>query len=61
MLIVAGDKDSFTPPEISEAMAEVLPQARLLMIPGGTHVAPLEHHELVWLGIEKFLNDHGVV
>jgi pimeloyl-ACP methyl ester carboxylesterase len=61
VLIVAGDKDSFTPPAIAEAMAEVIPQAELLMIPGGTHVAPLEHDALVALRIEKFFRERGVV
>ena len=61
VLVVAGDRDSFTPPELSEAMAAAIPGSELLMIAGGTHVAPLEHHELVALRIEKFLTDHGVL
>lgn len=61
VLIVAGDRDSFTPPELSEAMAEIMPRAELVMLPGGTHVAPLEHHELVALKIEKFLGEQGVI
>jgi pimeloyl-ACP methyl ester carboxylesterase len=55
VLIVAGDHDSFTPPDLSHAMAEIMPSAELVMLPGGTHVAPLEQHELVALRIEKFL------
>lgn len=60
VLIVAGDKDSFTPPELSHRMAEVIPKAELMMLSGGTHVAPLEQHELVSLRIEKFLSEHGL-
>jgi len=60
VLIVAGDNDSFTPPAIAEAMAEVIPQAELLMIPSGTHVAPLEHDALVALRIEKFLREREI-
>jgi pimeloyl-ACP methyl ester carboxylesterase len=60
VLIIAGDRDTFTPPAISEAMAEIIPRAELLLIPGGTHVAPLEHHELVALRIEKFLSDYAI-
>ncbi len=59
-LVVAGDRDTFTPAELSESMAELIPNAELLVIPGGTHVAPLEHHELVNMRILKFLEDHGV-
>lgn len=61
VLIIAGDKDSFTPPSVAQAMAELIPGAELLMIPGGTHVAPLEHDALVALRIEKFLQERGVV
>lgn len=60
VLIVAGDRDSFTPPELSQRMAEVIPRAELVMLSGGTHVAPLEQHELVSLRIEKFLSEHGL-
>jgi pimeloyl-ACP methyl ester carboxylesterase len=60
VLVIAGDHDSFTPPELSQAMGEIIPHAELVMIPGGTHVAPLEHHELVALRIEKFLEAHGI-
>jgi pimeloyl-ACP methyl ester carboxylesterase len=61
VLIIAGDKDSFTPPAIAQRMAELIPNAELLMIPGGTHVAPLEHEELVALRIEKFLVDRAIL
>lgn len=60
VLIVAGDRDSFTPPELSRHMADTIPQAELVMLSGGTHVAPLEQHELVTLRIEKFLSEHGL-
>jgi pimeloyl-ACP methyl ester carboxylesterase len=42
-LVVAGDHDSFTPPSLSRHMAEQMPDAELMMLEGGTHVAPLEH------------------
>jgi len=60
VLVVAGDHDSFTPPGLSESMAEAIPGGELVMIPGGTHVAPLEHHELVAMRIEKFLQVHRI-
>ena len=60
VLIIAGDRDSFTPPELSRHMAETMPKAELVMLSGGTHVAPLEQHELVSLRIEKFLSEHGL-
>ena len=59
VLVIAGDHDSFTPPELSQAMAEIMPRAELVMLRGGTHVAPLEQNEAVALRIEKFLAEHG--
>lgn len=58
VLVVAGDHDSFTPPGLSEAMAESIPGAELMMIPGGTHVAPLEHHEQVAMRIDNFVRQN---
>lgn len=46
-LVVAGDRDSFTPADLSRKMAESIAGAELLLIPGATHVAPLEHREEV--------------
>ena len=56
VLVIAGERDTFTPPSLSEAMAGRLPNAELVMIPGGTHVAPLEHRDEVAAAIEKFLS-----
>ncbi|HMR77123.1 MAG TPA: alpha/beta hydrolase, partial [Polyangiaceae bacterium] len=60
VLVIAGDRDSFTPPELSAKMADILPQGELVMLAGGTHVAPLEQNELVTLRIEKFLTEHRI-
>ncbi len=47
VLVIAGEKDTFTPPSLSEWMASQMPNAELLMVKGGSHVAPLEAPELV--------------
>lgn len=60
VLVIAGDRDSFTPPELSAKMAEILAKGELVMLAGGTHVAPLEQNELVILRIEKFLAEHQI-
>ncbi len=57
VLVVAGERDSFTPSFLATAMAETLPKGELLMVPGGTHVAPLEQPELVDARITTFLRD----
>ena len=54
-LVVGGQHDTFTPAWLSERMAELLPDSELLMIPGGTHVAPIEIPELLHLRLKKFL------
>jgi pimeloyl-ACP methyl ester carboxylesterase len=57
VLVFAGDRDSFTPPRYAEAMAAALPKAELVMIPGGTHVVPIERKELVVERVEHFLRE----
>jgi pimeloyl-ACP methyl ester carboxylesterase len=55
VLIVAGSRDSFTPPSVSEAMAQAMPHAALELIQGGTHVVPLERPKEVAEKIGVFL------
>ena len=47
VLVVAGDRDGFTPPELSHAVADAIPDAELLMVENGSHTAPLERPDLV--------------
>jgi len=54
-LVVAGDRDSFTPMHLSVKMHEAIRGSELLVLPGGTHVAPLEHPELVETRLRSFL------
>jgi len=54
-LVVAGEKDTWTPLWLSERMHASIPGCELLVLPGGTHVGPIEHPELLQLRVEKFL------
>lgn len=54
-LVVAGERDTFTPPFLAESIAEAIPQAELLMVKRGTHVAPLEQPEVVNERIREFV------
>jgi pimeloyl-ACP methyl ester carboxylesterase len=54
-LVIAGDIDTFTPPDLSRKMAADIPGAELLVVTGGSHTAPLEHPELVGSVLEDFL------
>ena len=57
VLVVAGDRDTFTPSFLASEMAEAMPRAELLMVAGGTHVAPIEQPELIDARILQFLRD----
>jgi pimeloyl-ACP methyl ester carboxylesterase len=57
VLVVAGDRDTFTPPRYAEEMASLLPKGELLMAVGGTHVVPIERRDLVRDRIERFLHE----
>jgi pimeloyl-ACP methyl ester carboxylesterase len=54
-LVVAGEDDAFTPLFRSREMAEAIDDAELLVVPGGTHVAPLETPDLINNQVETFL------
>lgn len=56
-LVIAGDRDSFTPPRYAEAMAAAIPRAELFMVPGGTHVVPIERKEIVAERVDRFLRE----
>jgi pimeloyl-ACP methyl ester carboxylesterase len=57
-LIIAGDRDLFTPAELARQMAQRIPSAELLVVRGGTHYAAVEYPELVSLRIERFYREH---
>ena len=54
-LIVGGERDKFTPLWLSRRMAEAVPGSEFMIVPGGSHTAPLEQHELIWSRIQAFL------
>jgi pimeloyl-ACP methyl ester carboxylesterase len=61
VLVVAGEHDGFTPPELAKAMAERVPDGELLLVPGGTHTAPIEFPEEIHGRLEAFLRRAGVL
>jgi pimeloyl-ACP methyl ester carboxylesterase len=54
-LVVAGERDGFTPMRLSLRMHEAIPGSELLVLPGGTHVGPVEHPALVSRTVRAFL------
>lgn len=56
-LIVAAERDGFTPMWLSEKMKETIPGAQMLVLPTGTHTGPIEFPELINLRVEKWLRE----
>ncbi len=54
-LVVAAERDLFTPAARSKEMAARIPGAELLVLRAGSHAALIEQPELVALTLEKFL------
>lgn len=57
VLIIAGERDTFTPAFLARSMAEAIPKGELLMLEQGTHVAPIEQPEIVNARVEAFLRE----
>jgi pimeloyl-ACP methyl ester carboxylesterase len=54
-LVVAGERDTFTPPSLARSIAGAVRGAELLMT-DGTHVVPLEHRALVDEAVGRLLD-----
>lgn len=54
VLVISGDRDTFTPPRYAEQMASSIPNAELRVL-HGTHVIPLEHKDEVARLVGAFL------
>lgn len=46
-VVIAGSADGMTPTRYSERMAEAMPDARLVVVDGATHVLPIEYPDVV--------------
>ena len=54
-LILVGEHDAITPPELSRAMHAKIPRSELSIIPGAGHMSPMEQPEAVNRELERFL------
>jgi pimeloyl-ACP methyl ester carboxylesterase len=54
-LVVVGDADAITPPDVAEKMAQAIPGAKLEVIRGAGHMSPMEQPEQVNRVMERFL------
>jgi pimeloyl-ACP methyl ester carboxylesterase len=61
VLVLAGDKDLVTPSSHSEAIADLLPDSELVIVPDGGHLVMLEHPEVVTDRLADLLARVGAV
>jgi 3-oxoadipate enol-lactonase len=54
-LLVVGADDAITPPACLEAAEEIMPDARLLVVPGAGHMTPLEAADVFNSAVLRFL------
>ncbi|MER6915555.1 alpha/beta hydrolase [Streptomyces sp. NPDC000594] len=61
VLVLAGERDLVTPSAHSEAIADLLPGAELVIVPDGGHLVMLEHPEVVTDRLTELLARAGAV
>ncbi|MDQ1008939.1 pimeloyl-ACP methyl ester carboxylesterase [Streptomyces sp. V4I23] len=61
VLVLAGDKDLVTPGTHSEAIADLMPEAELVIVPDAGHLVMLEHPEAVTDRLADLLARAGAV
>ena len=54
-LLIAGEADATAPPRGMQRMADAMPDARLLVIPGAGHLLPLEAPDAFHAALREFL------
>lgn len=54
VLVLAGERDTFTPTRYAQEMAALIPRAQLEVLPG-THVIPIERKDQVAELVERFV------
>lgn len=53
-LILVGKEDRLTPPEVAEEMSALVPDSRLVVVPGAGHMTPIEAPEAVTEALRGF-------
>ena len=56
-LVIAGDRDRFTPLHVSRRMAQAIPDAQIDVIPGATHFGLLEFPDAIVVAIGRYLRE----
>jgi len=58
-LVVAAERDTFTPPETVQKLADEIPDAHYVELAGASHAAPLERASAINAHIDDFLSELG--
>jgi len=53
-LVLAGEEDRLAPPAVAEAMAALIPDSTLVIVPGAGHMAPVEAPDQVSEALRQF-------
>jgi len=53
-VVIVGEDDGLTPPDLAEHMANLIPAAELVVIPGAGHLTPIETPEAVNKALREF-------
>lgn len=56
-LILCGEDDRLTPPDVMQKMAEQIPNSKFVIVPDAGHMAPIENAEFVNSRIKRFLGE----
>jgi pimeloyl-ACP methyl ester carboxylesterase len=56
-LVIAAERDTFTPREFAKTMAERIPDAEYLLLAGASHAAPVEQPQAILRRIDRFVAD----
>jgi pimeloyl-ACP methyl ester carboxylesterase len=57
-LVIAAERDTFTPASLAEHMAALIPKAEYFLLRGASHAAPVEQPVAIELRLAKWLADH---
>jgi 3-oxoadipate enol-lactonase len=58
-LVLVGEADGLVPPDEARAMAQLIPGARLSVVPGAGHLAPVEQAAATTEALRQFLGSLG--
>ena len=56
-IVIAAERDTFTPAALAKHMAEAIPGGELFELRGASHAAPVEQPVAVELRVDKFLDE----